>query len=299
MQALAARCAAPRLISASRSSKAVSVRAMSSKSVICTDRAPAALGPYSQAIKAGNTVYVSGQIGIVPGTKDFASPDVEGQTEQVLKNMGAILDAAGANYKNVVKTTILLADIGDFAKVNAIYAKYFTEQPPARATYAVKDLPLGARVEIEAIAVLRSQISDLTPDQIRARTSPLICVIRSRRVLAEHVHPGEGCGAAAVGGRAFGVEAGEAGMQQPAQGQVSIGGSGGGTVQTAELHGVLHLEPLGQWGCRRLKDSNLAEGCCSGEVQGDAAEPLSQQGFVELPSYGMQWRSWLGAPVDT
>jgi len=127
---------------------------MSSKSVICTDRAPAALGPYSQAIKAGNTVYVSGQIGIVPGTKDFASPDVEGQTEQVLKNMGAILDAAGANYKNVVKTTILLADIGDFAKVNAIYAKYFTEQPPARATYAVKDLPLGARVEIEAIAVL-------------------------------------------------------------------------------------------------------------------------------------------------
>ena len=127
---------------------------MSGKEVIATEKAPAALGPYSQAIKAGNTIYVSGQIGIVPGTKDFASPDVEGQTDQVLKNMGAILEAAGASYKDVVKTTILLADIGDFAKVNAIYAKYFTEKPPARATFAVKDLPLAARVEIEATAVL-------------------------------------------------------------------------------------------------------------------------------------------------
>jgi 2-iminobutanoate/2-iminopropanoate deaminase len=84
----------------------VLVKAMSGtqgKIVIQTDKAPAALGPYSQAIKAGNTVYVSGQIGIVPGTKDFASPEVEGQTEQVLKNMGAILEAAGANYSNVVK----------------------------------------------------------------------------------------------------------------------------------------------------------------------------------------------------
>lgn len=81
---------------------------MSAKEVISTDGAPAALGPYSQAIKAGNTVYVSGQIGIVPGTKDFAAPDVEGQTHQVLKNMGAILKAAGADYKDVVKTTILL-----------------------------------------------------------------------------------------------------------------------------------------------------------------------------------------------
>ncbi|GIL82707.1 hypothetical protein Vretifemale_11555 [Volvox reticuliferus] len=132
----------------------VCVRAMSAKQVISTENAPAALGPYSQAIKAGNTVYVSGQIGIVPGTKNFASPDVEGQTEQVLKNLGAILKAAGADYKDVVKTTILLADIGDFAKVNAIYATYFTEQPPARATFAVKDLPLGARVEIDAVAVL-------------------------------------------------------------------------------------------------------------------------------------------------
>lgn len=153
--ALGARAPAARIAAPIRPVQRKAVRAMASaKQVIATDKAPAALGPYSQAIKAGNTVYVSGQIGIVPGTKDFASPDVEGQTEQVLKNMGAILEAAGASYKHVVKTTILLADINDFAKVNAIYAKYFTEQPPARATFAVKDLPLGARVEIEATAVL-------------------------------------------------------------------------------------------------------------------------------------------------
>jgi 2-iminobutanoate/2-iminopropanoate deaminase len=108
----------------------------------------------SQAIKAGNTVYVSGQIGLVPGTKDFASPDVEGQTEQVMKNMGAVLAAAGASFSDVVKTTILLADMGDFAKVNAIYGKSFPENPPARATFAVKELPLSARVEIDAVAVL-------------------------------------------------------------------------------------------------------------------------------------------------
>ncbi|GAX73984.1 hypothetical protein CEUSTIGMA_g1434.t1 [Chlamydomonas eustigma] len=135
------------------------------KQVISTEKAPAALGPYSQAIRAGNTLYVSGQIGLVPGTKDFASADVEGQTEQVMKNMGAILEAAGASYANVVnqmsgllvhvvKTTILLADIHDFPKVNAIYGKYFPEQPPARATFAVKDLPMAARVEIEATAVI-------------------------------------------------------------------------------------------------------------------------------------------------
>jgi reactive intermediate/imine deaminase len=112
------------------------------------------LGPYSQAIRAGNTLYVSGQIGIVPGTKDFASDGVEGQAEQVMKNMGAILEAAGTSFGNVVKTTILLADMGDFAAVNAIYGRYFPENPPARATFAVKTLPLNAKVEIEAVAVL-------------------------------------------------------------------------------------------------------------------------------------------------
>ncbi|KAL6765303.1 Endoribonuclease L-PSP/chorismate mutase-like protein [Haematococcus lacustris] len=131
-----------------------SVMAAAGKEVLSTANAPAALGPYSQGIKAGNMLYVSGQVGLVPGTKEFASPDVEGQTEQALKNIGAILEAGGASYSHVVKTTILLADMADFAKVNAVYAKYFTEQPPARATYAVKDLPIAARVEIEAIAYL-------------------------------------------------------------------------------------------------------------------------------------------------
>lgn len=127
---------------------------VSAKQVVSTEDAPAALGPYSQAIKAGNTLYVSGQIGIVPGTKDFASEGVEGQTEQVMKNMGAILKAAGADYSDVVKTTILLADMGDFATVNGIYGRFFPENPPARATFAVKTLPLNARVEIECIAAL-------------------------------------------------------------------------------------------------------------------------------------------------
>ncbi|MEW5313965.1 MAG: hypothetical protein WDW38_005495 [Sanguina aurantia] len=130
--------------------------ASSFKQVISTDKAPAALGPYSQAIKAGNTLYVSGQLGLVPGTKEFAAGGVEGQTEQALKNMGAILEAAGGSYSSVVKTTILLADMADFGKVNAVYATFFTELPPARATFAVKELPMQGLVEIEAIAVLEN-----------------------------------------------------------------------------------------------------------------------------------------------
>eukprot|EP00879_Flechtneria_rotunda_P012770 GHRR01013334.1.p1 GENE.GHRR01013334.1~~GHRR01013334.1.p1 ORF type:complete len:166 (-),score=42.15 GHRR01013334.1:218-715(-) len=126
----------------------------SAKQVISTDQAPAALGPYSQAIKVGNTLYISGQIGLVPGTKDYASEGVEGQAAQVMKNMGAILRASGADYPNVVKTTILLADMGDFAAVNGVYGKYFPDDPPARSTFAVKALPLSAKVEIEAIAAL-------------------------------------------------------------------------------------------------------------------------------------------------
>jgi reactive intermediate/imine deaminase len=124
------------------------------KTVISTDKAPAALGPYSQAIKAGNTLYCSGCIGLVPETMKFADDTVETQTEQVMKNMGEILKAAGADWSDVVKTTILLADIADFGKVNPIYGKYFPENPPARATFAVRDLPIGARVEIDCIAVL-------------------------------------------------------------------------------------------------------------------------------------------------
>mmetsp|Transcript_6200 Transcript_6200/g.8405 ORF Transcript_6200/g.8405 Transcript_6200/m.8405 type:complete len:182 (-) Transcript_6200:186-731(-) len=131
-----------------------SVHAMAKREVISTDKAPAAVGPYSQAIKVGETIFVSGCIGLVPETMKFADETVETQTTQVMTNMGEILTAAGADFSNVVKTTILLAEIGDFAKVNAIYATYFPSNPPARATFAVKDLPLGARVEIDCTAVL-------------------------------------------------------------------------------------------------------------------------------------------------
>lgn len=124
------------------------------KEAVQTDKAPAALGPYSQAIKANNMLFVSGVLGLVPETGKFVSENVEEQTEQVLKNMGEILKASGASYSSVVKTTIMLADLKDFKKVNEIYAKYFSSVPPARSTYQVAALPLDARVEIECIAVL-------------------------------------------------------------------------------------------------------------------------------------------------
>ncbi|KAI3755869.1 hypothetical protein L1987_55678 [Smallanthus sonchifolius] len=124
------------------------------KEAIITDKAPAALGPYSQAIKANNTLFVSGVLGLIPETGKFVSNNVEEQTEQVLKNMGEILKASGASYSSVVKTTIMLADLKDFKKVNEIYAKYFPAPAPARSTYQVAALPLDARIEIECIAAL-------------------------------------------------------------------------------------------------------------------------------------------------
>jgi len=131
------------------------MRAASSKrEVIFTEKAPAALGPYSQAIKCNNQLFISGQIGVVPGTTNFASEDVGGQTDRVMQNIAAILDASGATFENVVKTTILLEDMSYFPEVNARYGKHFPSNPPARATFAVKGLPLGAKVEIEAIAIL-------------------------------------------------------------------------------------------------------------------------------------------------
>ena len=119
---------------------------------IHTDLAPAAIGPYSQAIKAGNTVYVSGQIPIDPATGSVAGDDITTQTRQSLTNLKNILNAAGADLCDVVKTTVYLANMGDFAAMNAVYAEFFTENKPARAAFAVKDLPRGALVEIEAIA---------------------------------------------------------------------------------------------------------------------------------------------------
>jgi len=112
------------------------------------------LGPYSQAIKANNLVFVSGVLGLIPETGKFISESVEDQTEQVLKNMGEILKASGAHYSSVVKTTIMLADLNDFKKVNEVYAKYFPSPAPARSTYQVAALPLNARIEIECIAAL-------------------------------------------------------------------------------------------------------------------------------------------------
>jgi 2-iminobutanoate/2-iminopropanoate deaminase len=123
------------------------------KKIIATEKAPAAVGPYSQAVQAGNTMYISGQLPIVPATGKFISDDVAEQTEQSLKNMGEILKKADMNYENVIKTTVLLADIADFKAMNDVYAKFFKSDFPARAAFQVANLPLGARVEIEAIAV--------------------------------------------------------------------------------------------------------------------------------------------------
>lgn len=124
-----------------------------SNQAIHTSSAPAAIGPYSQAILAGNTLYVSGQIPIVPETGAFAGSDIETQTRQSLKNIQAILTEAGFSMKDVVKTTVLLTDIGEFAAMNGEYAKFFEEPFPARAAFQVVALPKGAKVEIECVAV--------------------------------------------------------------------------------------------------------------------------------------------------
>lgn len=119
---------------------------------IHTENAPAAIGPYSQAVQAGNLLFVSGQLPIDPATGIFAGEDIASQTRQSLTNIRSILEKAGYSCADVVKTTVLLANIEDFAAMNAVYAEFFTENCPARAAYAVKDIPKGALVEIEAIA---------------------------------------------------------------------------------------------------------------------------------------------------
>ena len=124
---------------------------MTSRQVVSSSSAPAAIGPYSQAIVADGTVYCSGQIGLDPATGELAE-GLEAQAERALRNVSAVLDAAGVTLADVVKTTIFLTDMGDFAAVNAIYATAMPEPPPARSTIAVAGLPKGALVEIEAIA---------------------------------------------------------------------------------------------------------------------------------------------------
>ena len=119
---------------------------------IATDKAPAAIGPYSQAIVCNGMLYTSGQIAIDPAVGDIVTKDIDGQTEQVMQNLSAVLTAAGTDFTQVVKTTCFLADIADFAAFNAIYGKYFSEKP-ARSCVAAKALPKGALVEVEVIAV--------------------------------------------------------------------------------------------------------------------------------------------------
>ena len=120
---------------------------------VATEKAPAAIGPYSQAIICGEMVFTSGQIPINPASGNVEAQTIEDQTEQVMQNLGAVLAQAGSSFEKAVKTTCFLADIADFAAFNAVYAKYFTTKP-ARSCVAVKDLPKGVKVEVEVIATL-------------------------------------------------------------------------------------------------------------------------------------------------
>lgn len=122
------------------------------KRIIQTSNAPAAIGPYSQAVEIRGTLYISGQIPLDPLTMKVVEGGIQEQTNQVLKNIGAILNEAGYDYKDVVKSTCLLSDMANFKAMNEIYAKYYSENAPARAAFAVKELPLGVLIEIETIA---------------------------------------------------------------------------------------------------------------------------------------------------
>jgi 2-iminobutanoate/2-iminopropanoate deaminase len=123
------------------------------KKIFSTSKAPAAIGPYSQAVEMNNTLYVSGQIPINPLTGKLVEGDITVQTEQVFRNIAAILDVAGYKFSDVVKSTCMLSNIADFKAMNEVYGRYYVEKHPARAAFAVKDLPLGALIEIETIAM--------------------------------------------------------------------------------------------------------------------------------------------------
>jgi 2-iminobutanoate/2-iminopropanoate deaminase len=127
---------------------------MVEKEVIRTDRAPGPFqgAPYNQAIRVGELVFVAGQLGISLGTGELAGPSVQEQTEQIMQNLGAILEAAGSSLDKLVKTTVFLLDLGDFAGMNEVYARHVGDRPPARSTIGISQLPSGALVEIEAVA---------------------------------------------------------------------------------------------------------------------------------------------------
>ncbi|MHA7878872.1 MAG: RidA family protein [Saccharospirillum sp.] len=127
---------------------------MANRSIISTDAAPKAIGPYSQAVKTGNTVYLSGQIPLDPDTMEMVTESFEAQAIRVFENMAAVAEAAGGTLNDCVKLTILLTDLGNFAEVNEIMARYFKEPYPARAAYAVKSLPKDADIEVEAVMVV-------------------------------------------------------------------------------------------------------------------------------------------------
>lgn len=124
------------------------------KEIVNTDKAPAAVGPYSQAVRIGDLLFTAGQLGLVPGSKEFAGPDIESQTRQSLQNLEAVLEAGGSCLTHVVKTTVFLADMGEFPRMNAVYAEFFPQDPPARSAVQAAALPLGGRVEVEAVALV-------------------------------------------------------------------------------------------------------------------------------------------------
>lgn len=126
---------------------------MSAKQIVSTPAAPAAIGPYSQAVKAQGLVFASGQIPLDPATGQLVQGDIQAQTKRVMENLGAVLAAAGTSFDRVVKSTIFLTNLGDFAKVNETYGAYFPSEPPARATVQVAALPRGVDVEIDVIAL--------------------------------------------------------------------------------------------------------------------------------------------------
>ena len=126
------------------------------KQVVSTDKAPAAVGAYSQGIIANGFVFTAGQIPLIPGTSDLRAGGIEAQTRQVMNNIKGALEGAGSSLASVVKTTVFLADISDFAAFNAVYAEFFSEDPPARTTIQAGGLPLGALIEVEAVALLES-----------------------------------------------------------------------------------------------------------------------------------------------
>lgn len=130
------------------------------KKIVSTDKAPKAIGPYSQAIRTENLIFTAGQVGLDPSTMELIEGGVEPQTRQVLTNLKHVLESADSGLRFVVKTTVFLQDMGDFAKMNAVYAEFFPENPPARSTVQVAGLPKGASIEIECVALINPTRGD-------------------------------------------------------------------------------------------------------------------------------------------